>query len=922
MNILDFKLYVFDLDGTIINSEFYHYSAYKKQSNFLSYKEYQKIFHNSISKKEFIKKYKICKEQKEKDFKELYKNNYSYVKGFLQFLNKLILENKEICIVTHSNKDRCNFIKSLHPELINIKYWITKDDLRISKPNNEGFLTTLSNFNIPLKDIIIFEDSYTGFQAIQNINVSKIFIGENDYFYKNEINYIFSENYNNLYINEYNSKNIINLKNKFNLYNNQIIKNTDKIINNISILSTYLKNKKINNIYFIGVGKSSLIVKKTVSSWRSIGISVSTLNAENLYHGEFGIFKDNDLIIFVSNSGNTIELLNIAKHLDKNFNVFKVIISSNINNKLKEYCNLSLILTENKIIEADNISMVPSVSSVIFLMFFDILGIMISEENTITKNKFRIFHPGGDLGKVINKQLDYVVISCCGKGTRLYPITKDIPKFLINIENRNFLKTMIDYWKKYTDNFIIINDKKYNNIINFYTSTYNNLSFKLINVDCPDGAENAYTLKNGLSNICDYKKIVITWCDILPLDLLTFKDTNIIFTYKNESRYYADNDNNKIIKSKEGNIIGLYYFNNYKNIEYDNIQQDLCDVYIKNFKQFNTIEIKKLVDIGDKKKLKFEIENIEKTFKTRYFNKIIEINNNLHKIALNEKGVNIMKNEIDFYRIFNILNIEKKHIFPKIYNIQPDKFELEKIDGKNIYDITIDQNIIKKIINNLDYLHNMSTKDVSGKFFKKNLIYEFKDKIHERLTIIEPILNHFNIIKKIKNNKTIIDIDLSIKSISGIVDNLYDSIEYYFKNKQKKYYLIHGDCQFSNIMIRDNEIIFIDPRGYFGDSKCYGIKEYDFSKLIYALSGYDDFNNDLEYCFTYESDDIVNLNLLKLENVNIYKNLFIDNNIDYDICFKMMIIHWFGLAEYNKNNLIKCISSILIGYYLFKKIVK
>ena len=922
MNILDFKLYVFDLDGTIINSEFYHYSAYKKQSNFLSYKEYQKIFHNSISKKEFIKKYKICKEQKEKDFKELYKNNYSYVKGFLQFLNKLILENKEICIVTHSNKDRCNFIKSLHPELINIKYWITKDDLRISKPNNEGFLTTLSNFNIPLKDIIIFEDSYTGFQAIQNINVSKIFIGENDYFYKNEINYIFSENYNNLYINEYNSKNIINLKNKFNLYNNQIIKNTDKIINNISILSTYLKNKKINNIYFIGVGKSSLIVKKTVSSWRSIGISVSTLNAENLYHGEFGIFKDNDLIIFVSNSGNTIELLNIAKHLDKNFNVFKVIISSNINNKLKEYCNLSLILTENKIIEADNISMVPSVSSVIFLMFFDILGIMISEENTITKNKFRIFHPGGDLGKVINKQLDYVVISCCGKGTRLYPITKDIPKFLINIENRNFLKTMIDYWKKYTDNFIIINDKKYNNIINFYTSTYNNLSFKLINVDCPDGAENAYTLKNGLSNICDYKKIVITWCDILPLNLLTFKDTNIIFTYKNESRYYADNDNNKIIKSKEGNIIGLYYFNNYKNIEYDNIQQDLCDVYIKNFKQFNTIEIKKLVDIGDKKKLKFEIENIEKTFKTRYFNKIIEINNNLHKIALNEKGVNIMKNEIDFYRIFNILNIEKKHIFPKIYNIQPDKFELEKIDGKNIYDITIDQNIIKKIINNLDYLHNMSTKDVSGKFFKKNLIYEFKDKIHERLTIIEPILNHFNFIKKIKNNKTIIDIDLSIKSISGIVDNLYDSIEYYFKNKQKKYYLIHGDCQFSNIMIRDNEIIFIDPRGYFGDSKCYGIKEYDFSKLIYALSGYDDFNNDLEYCFTYESDDIVNLNLLKLENVNIYKNLFIDNNIDYDICFKMMIIHWFGLAEYNKNNLIKCISSILIGYYLFKKIVK
>ena len=110
MKILDLKLYVFDLDGTVINSEFYHYSAYKKQVNFLSYNEYQRIFHNSVIKKEFIKKYKICKKQKEKDFKELYKKNYSYVEGFLLFLNKLILEHKEICIVTHSSKDRCDFI--------------------------------------------------------------------------------------------------------------------------------------------------------------------------------------------------------------------------------------------------------------------------------------------------------------------------------------------------------------------------------------------------------------------------------------------------------------------------------------------------------------------------------------------------------------------------------------------------------------------------------------------------------------------------------------------------------------------------------------------------------------------------------------------------------------------------------------------
>ena len=70
----------------------------------------------------------------------------------------------------------------------------------------------------------------------------------------------------------------------------------------------------------------------------------------------------------------------------------------------------------------------------------------------------------------------------------------------------------------------------------------------------------------------------------------------------------------------------------------------MCDVYIKNFNQFDTKEIEKLIDVGDKEKIKFEIENIKKTFQTRYFNKIIEVDNKLHKIALNKKSVNIMKN--------------------------------------------------------------------------------------------------------------------------------------------------------------------------------------------------------------------------------------------------------------------------------------
>ena len=122
-------------------------------------------------------------------------------------------------------------------------------------------------------------------------------------------------------------------------------------------------------------------------------------------------------------------------------------------------------------------------------------------------------------------------------------------------------------------------------------------------------------------------------------------------------------------------------------------------------------------------------------------------------------------------------------------------------------------------------------------------------------------------------------------------------------------------------MISDNDIIFIDPRGYFGDTKVYGLKEYDYSKLLYALSGYDNFNNDITYCFDYVSSNSIILNMPTLENLDIYRLIFEKNNIDFDICMRMIIIHWIALSDYNKNNIIKSITSIFIGMYLYSKYI-
>ena len=61
-----------------------------------------------------------------------------------------------------------------------------------------------------------------------------------------------------------------------------------------------------------------------------------------------------------------------------------------------------------------------------------------------------------------------------------------------------------------------------------------------------------------------------------------------------------------------------------------------------------------------------------------------------------------------------------------------------------------------------------------------------------------------------------------------------------------KYHLIHGDCQFSNILYnsQDSKVYLVDPRGYFGKSYVYGYQAYDYGKIAYALSGYDHFNDE------------------------------------------------------------------------------
>jgi len=190
----------------------------------------------------------------------------------------------------------------------------------------------------------------------------------------------------------------INISNKLNIYSQALIESKEKMIISIQELLKILHNN-ISNIYIAGIGKSGHIAKKCVSTWQSLGIQTHYILIQDIFHGDLGIIKEGDIIIYISNSGNTEELINTAKYIKDKLGITQISITNNLHSKISEHMNHNIILCTSQIKEADILNKVPSVSSVLFMMFLDIVGIQLSETKGLTNELFTLYHPAGDLGK-------------------------------------------------------------------------------------------------------------------------------------------------------------------------------------------------------------------------------------------------------------------------------------------------------------------------------------------------------------------------------------------------------------------------------------------------------------------------------------------------------------------------------------------
>ena len=161
-------------------------------------------------------------------------------------------------------------------------------------------------------------------------------------------------------------------------------------------------------VVLCGMGKSGHIARKVSATLSSLGISSFFLHPAEAVHGDLGMVSDTDIVILISHSGETREILQLLPSL-KVIVAELIAITGNKDSTLAKECNLCQILEIEK--EACFLNLAPTSSTTSVLVYGDALAVVASLETGFGKSDFGLFHPAGTLGKkVLTKVNDIMVI--------------------------------------------------------------------------------------------------------------------------------------------------------------------------------------------------------------------------------------------------------------------------------------------------------------------------------------------------------------------------------------------------------------------------------------------------------------------------------------------------------------------------------
>ncbi len=424
--------------------------------------------------------------------------------------------------------------------------------------------------------------------------------------------------------------------------------------------------------------------------------------------------------------------------------------------------------------------------------------------------------------------MDYIIVQAGGKGTRLGYLTSNKPKAMTPVDN---LPMLFHLFRKYPDKRYIIIGDYHKEVLREYLSAFADVKYLMVDAD---GNGTCGGLQQALALVPDREAFMLIWCDLLLHKGLKLPEEYEKSGYPKRNYVGIANDfccrwsykNDQFIEepSKKDGVAGVFLFKDKSCLsnlpesgEFVRWMKDegiSFDIFsLKGTREFGTLE---------------EYKSLENP-KCRPFNRTRVEGGCFIKEAIDEQGKKLAYREVNWYKKAMELDLP---ILPQIYDYSPLK--MEYIKGKNIYECNYEydkkRQLLKQIVDSLHKLHE--SENVDSDPFSMNDAYYLKTM--QRLNSVRDLVPFSGEKYVTVNGRKCRNVFFFKREFEKRIRNL----------SCDKFVFIHGDCTFSNIMVReDGRPILIDPRGYFGTTELFGDEMYDWGKLYYSLVGdYDQFN--------------------------------------------------------------------------------
>jgi len=532
-----------------------------------------------------------------------------------------------------------------------------------------------------------------------------------------------------------------------------------------------------------------------------------------------------------------------------------------------------------------------------------------------------------------------LLILACGEGTRNKAFTFNgaIPKCLQTAGDKTILESVISSYEDIVNYVWIACLNKHAQQIQDVLSFKGVKNFSIVSIDPqPSAFMSLKTVVGKLTEqLSDFNDIdwYVNWSDVFAtMPHKTPKSTTIYVDakYRHRNLAYLDADKNLNVVSTydlAGNVPGIFFCNGelLRNVALTPTSESDFDKCLSVEPGVNLHKLNVVTDLGDYDKFTTHMQEYVSEHQSRYFNEITVETKTIKKRPVDDYGMKLHKIELNYYKNIGYLIPAFAEFIG--YDRQSCTMELERIKGTTCQ-AKIDacttaqqkQNKADKLLEAFDeaisQVHAIKSATVpTDAELVAAMHQEFVDAMVKRVTPVKSLIDAV--------------VASGVKSIDGMpitkdFDKLLVAVERWFKDRYRTFScgITHGDPNTDNCMVQtDGKIRFIDPRGYFGGLNVlgYGVKQYDYAKFVYGMTGYSRFNR-AAFIATDIVDGDVKTYIGLSESEGIQDVDMFELDIEDDIRILVGII-WVKLSSYIINDPERSVLAYLYGNALLTKLL-